>query len=155
VLLKKVNMFTMKMDKKLMNKTRKYFIGHVVIQDISSVIGSKEQKMYHVTFKKGSKTKLHYHEAGQVLIPTGGKGLLVLYKNAKKSENELQIKKVAQTSLSKGDSVYIPAKILHWHGAVGMSTFSHIAINATLPGYKQAKTVWYESDFVSSARKIK
>lgn len=144
----------MKADKKLVNKTRNYFIGKVVLQDISKVIGSKEQKMYHVTFKKGAKTKLHYHEAGQILIPTGGKGMLVVYKNAR-SGNKIRIKNMAKTSLSKGDSVYIPAKKLHWHGAIGKGDFSHIAINAKLPGYKQAKTIWYESDFTTSARKIK
>jgi len=152
-LLEKTNVFTMKTNKKLMNKTKNYFIGKVVLQDVSKIIGSKEQKMYHVTFKKGAKTKLHYHEAGQILIPTGGKGTLVLYKNTG-LRNKLRIKKIAKTSLSKGDSVYIPAKKLHWHGAVGQRNFSHIAINAKLPGYKQAKTIWYESDFMTFARKI-
>lgn len=138
-----------------MNKTRNYFVGKVMLQDISKIIGSKEQKMYHVTFKKGAKTKLHHHQAGQILIPTGGKGTLVVYKDSKKTRNELRIKKITMISLSKGDAVYIPAKKLHWHGAAGKKDFSHIAINAKLPGYKQAKTIWYESDFVTFARKIK
>lgn len=136
-----------------MDKTKNYFVGKVILQDISKIIGSKEQKMYHATFTKGAKTKLHHHQAGQILIPTGGKGTLVVYKVRRKTRDELRIEKIARISLSKGDAVYIPAKKLHWHGAAGKKNFSHIAINAKLPKYKQAKTIWYESDFITFARK--
>ena len=49
----------MKMDKKLGKKTKNYFVGHVLLQDISKVIRSKEEKIYHVTFKNGARTKIH------------------------------------------------------------------------------------------------
>lgn len=143
----------MKTDKKLMEKTKKYFVGHVLLQDISKIIRSKEEKMYHVTFKKGARTKLHYHQAGQTLIPTGGKGILVMYA-ARQIGSNIKIKKTERIDLVKGDAVYIPARKLHWHGAVGKNNFSHIAINAKLPGYKEAKTIWYESDFETFAKKI-
>ncbi len=143
----------MKTDKKLMEKTKKYFVGHVLLQDISKIIRSKEEKMYHVTFKKGARTKLHYHQAGQTLIPTGGKGTLVMYAVRQIGSN-IKIKKTERIDLVKGDAVYIPARKLHWHGAVGKNNFSHIAINAKLPGYKEAKTIWYESDFETFAKKI-
>lgn len=143
----------MKTDKKLMEKTKKYFVGHVLLQDISKIIRSKEEKMYHVTFKKGARTKLHYHQAGQTLIPTGGKGTLVMYATRQIGSN-IKIKKTERIDLVKGDAVYIPARKLHWHGAVGKNNFSHIAINAKLPGYKEAKTIWYESDFETFAKKI-
>lgn len=143
----------MKTDKKLMEKTKKYFVGHVLLQDISKIIRSKEEKMYHVTFKKGARTKLHYHQAGQTLIPTGGKGTLVMYA-ARQIGSNIKIKKTERIDLVKGDAVYIPARKLHWHGAVGKNNFSHIAINAKLPGYKEAKTIWYESDFETFAKKI-
>ncbi|MGI0011536.1 MAG: cupin domain-containing protein [Nitrosopumilaceae archaeon] len=151
--MKKGNVFTMKMNKKLMEKTKKYFVGRVVLQDISKIIRSKEEKMYHVTFKKGARTKLHYHQAGQILIPTGGKGTLVICDTRQIGSN-IKIKKTEGINLVKGDTVYIPARKLHWHGAVGKSNFSHIAINAKLPGYKEAKTIWYESDFETFAKKI-
>jgi len=143
----------MKMDKKLMEKTKKYFVGHVLVQDISKVIRSKEQKIYHVTFKKGARTKLHYHQAGQILIPTGGKGMLVIY-GAKQTGSNVKIKKTEMIDLGKGDAVYIPARKFHWHGAMGKNNFSHIAINAKLPRYKEAKTIWFESDFKTFAKKI-
>ena len=143
----------MKMDKKLIKKTKNYFVGHVMIQDISKVIRSKEEKIYHVAFKNGARTKLHYHQAGQTLIPTGGKGVLVIY-DTRQTSNNIKIKKTEIFNLVKGDAIYIPVGKLHWHGAVGKNDFSHIAINAKLPGYREAKTIWYESDFETFAKKI-
>lgn len=141
------------MDKKLVEKIKNYFVGHVLLQDISKIIRSKEQKMYHVTFKKGARTKLHYHQAGQILIPTSGKGILVIYTSRQTGSN-IKIRKTESINLAKGDAVYIPAQKMHWHGAVGKNDFSHIAINAKLSGYKEAKTIWYESDFKTFAKKI-
>lgn len=152
--LKKANIFTMNADARLMEKTKNYFIGNVVIQDISKVIRSKEQKMYHVTFKNGAKTKMHQHQAGQILVPTGGKGLLVICDKIGQKNSGLKIKKIEEIRLAKGDAVYIPANKLHWHGALGKNTFSHIAINAKLAGYKEAKTLWYESNFKDYAKKL-
>ena len=143
----------MKLDKKLMEKTKKYFEGHVLLQDISKVIRSKEQKIYHVTFKKGARTKLHYHQAGQILIPTGGKGTLVIC-DTRQTGSNLKIKETERIVLVKGDAVYIPARKLHWHGSKGKNDFSHIAINAKLPRYKESKTIWFESDFKTFAKKI-
>ena len=143
----------MKMDKKLMAKTKNYFVGHVLLQDISKVIQSKQQKIFHVTFKKGARTKLHHHQAGQTLIPTGGKGTLVIF-NSRKTGSNIKIKKTENIDLMKGDAVYIPARKIHWHGAVEKNDFSHIAINAKLPRNKEAKTVWYESDFETFAKVI-
>ena len=145
----------MEMDKKLMERTTNYFVGKVILQDISKIIQSKEQKMYNVTFTNCAKTKLHYHQAGQILIPTGGKGRLVMYKKIRQNNTGIKIKKIQEVKLVKGDAVYIPAHQLHWHGAVGKHNFSHIAINAKLPRYREAKTIWYESDFETIATKIK
>jgi len=147
-------MFTIKVDKKLMKKSKNYFVGQALLQDISKVIRSKEEKIYHVTFKTGARTKIHYHQAGQTLIPTGGKGVLVIY-SARQNGSITKIKKIERVILAKGDAVYIPSHKFHWHGAIGKNTFSHIAINAKLPDYKEAKTIWYESDFKTIARKIK
>lgn len=143
----------MKIDKKLVEKTKNYFVGHVLLQDMTKIIRSKEHKMYHVTFKKGARTKLHYHQAGQTLIPTGGKGTLVIYASRQTGSN-IKIKKIQSINLAKGDAVYIPAQKIHWHGAVGKNDFLHIAINAKLPRYKEAKTIWYDSDFMTFAKKI-
>lgn len=146
-------MFTDKADKMLMKNSKNYFVGNVILQDISKIINPKEEKIYHVTFKTGARTKIHYHQAGQILIPTGGKGLLVIY-SVKRNGSITKIKKIESVHLSKGDAVYIPSHKFHWHGAIGKNTFSHIAINAKLPGYKEAKTIWYDSDFRTFAKRI-
>ena len=114
---------------------------------------SIEEKIYHVTFKNGARTKIHYHQAGQTLIPTAGKGVLVIY-STRQTGSSVKIKKTESINLAKGDAVYIPAHKLHWHGSLGKNNFSHIAINAKLPGYKEAKTIWYDSDFKTFAKKI-
>ena len=143
----------MKIDEKLGEKTKSYFVGSVLFQDISKVIQSKEEKIYHVTFKRGARTKIHYHQAGQTLITTGGKGMLVIF-SAKKTGSTVKIKKTESINLVNGDAAYIPAQKFHWHGAMSKNNFSHIAINAKLPGYKESKTIWYDSDFKTFAKKI-
>ncbi|MGQ0375983.1 MAG: cupin domain-containing protein [Nitrososphaerota archaeon] len=125
-----------------------YFTGAVKIKEISSVIKSKEQKVYHVTFF-GSKTKLHSHEGGQILIITKGKGSLSLYKKIGKGNTKFSIKKIQTTRLRPGDLTYIPAKILHTHGSIGKTVFSHIALNSYPAKNKEPKTAWFESDFES------
>ena len=59
-----------------------YFTGKVVAKDVSAIIKPEEEKIYHVTFQNGARTKLHYHNAGQTLIITKGTGSLALYKKS-------------------------------------------------------------------------
>lgn len=151
--MRKENINRAQVDKNLIQKTKNYFVGNVVIKDITKKIKSKENKVYHVLFKKGAKTKLHHHQAGQILIPTNGIGVLVTYDRLKRSDG-IKIKKIQETRLAKGDVVYIPKGRLHWHGAVGSTDFSHIAINANPNVHKESKTTWYESDFKTFANKI-
>jgi quercetin dioxygenase-like cupin family protein len=46
------------------------FIGNFEIRRILNESDSKEQEMYHVTFKDGAMTKIHTHESEQILIAT-------------------------------------------------------------------------------------
>ena len=131
-----------------------YFTGHVKIKEISSVIKSKEQKVYHVTFI-GSKTKLHSHEGGQILIVTKGQGNLSLYKKIVGGAKKFSIKKTQETKLRLGDLTYIPAKILHTHGSIDTkAVFSHIALNSYPAKNREPKTTWFESDFESEVTGI-
>lgn len=126
-----------------------YFTGAVKIKEMSSVIKSKEQKVYYVTFF-GSKTKVHSHEGGQILIITKGQGNLSLYKKIGKGKKEFSIKKTHEIKLRPWDVTYIPAKILHIHGSINKKTvFSHIALNSYPAKNKEPKTTWFESDFKS------
>ncbi len=132
-----------------------YFTGKVLLNEISSIIKSKEQKIYHVTFKNGARTKIHNHSGGQILIVTQGRGILQLFSKSVNNTSKFQIKKTDKTNLHNGDIVYIPAKKLHTHGSIDKNkVFSHIAINAKPSLNKEVKTTWYESDFKTKVTKI-
>ena len=139
----------------MMNK-KKYFVGNVILHDISLIVKSNEQKIYMVTFQKGAKTKLHYHESGQTLIAVEGNGILNIYKKIGFFEKtDLKIKQLTKISLRKGDVVYIPKFTLHCHGSAKKRVnFSHIAINSYTSTGFEAKTKWFDSDFKTFARRI-
>ena len=131
-----------------------YFTGQITAKDISAVIKPKNEKIYHVTFKNGTKTKLHFHDGGQTLIVTKGTGNLSLYRKFGKNNSNFKIKKTASVTLKVGDCVHIPAKKLHSHGCINKKVdFSHIAINSFPKNNVEPKTIWYESDFKSHVTK--
>ena len=71
-----------------------YFTGKISAKDISAKIKPSTEKIYHVTFKGGARTKLHFHDAGQTLIVTKGKGSLVMYKKIGTGMKNFKIKKL-------------------------------------------------------------
>ena len=128
-----------------------YFTGPVELHEISGITKPNEHDMYHVIFKKSSRTKLHFHTGGQLLIVTKGNGSLVYYKKISNGISKFKIVKTKMTNLNSGDVVYIPPKILHTHGSVKKySVFSHLAVNFYSKMNKKPKTVWYESDLRSN-----
>ena len=132
-----------------------YFTGPVLMQELTSRINSIEQKIFHVSFKNGARTKIHHHNGGQILIVTKGKGSLQRYSKSGKNKSKFNIKKIDKVNLLEGDIVYIPAKKLHAHGSIDKKqVFSHIAINANPSISKPAKTTWYESDFKTKVTKV-
>ena len=125
------------------------------MQEFTSIVNSKEQKIFHVSFKNGARTKIHHHNGGQILIVTKGKGSLQKYSKSGNNKSKFQIKKTDKINLLVGDIVYIPGKKLHTHGSIDKKrVFSHIAINANPSISKSAKTTWYESDFKNKVTKI-
>ncbi len=150
--MKKSNIFS---RGKLKKVNSNYFTGKVAVKEISNIIKSLENKVYHVTFENGARTKLHYHEGGQILTVTKGKGSLVLYRKTGTKKSNFKISITKKIILGIGDIVYIPAKTLHTHGSVDKNrTFSHVAINASPTKNKEPMTVWFESDFKTKAMKI-
>ena len=132
-----------------------WFTGKVHMKDISAVIKSKEQEIYHVYFHNGAKTKLHNHNGNQVLVVTKGVGSLEIFRKYGTSKTNFKIKRTKKISLKEGDTVYIPAKTLHTHGSTDKKRkFSHIAINILPKKNSEYKTTWYESDFKSSVTSI-
>lgn len=152
--MKKENFGKIKSDKLLLAQKRNYFVGKVVLHDISKIINVKDQKVYYARFKNGARTKVHYHEGGQILAVTGGKGMLVLYKKINQKGNKIGIKSATKTRLKTGDLVYIPKNTLHWHGALNKNNFSHIAFNTFTSKGNESKTIWHDSDFVTYATRI-
>ncbi|MGH9982254.1 MAG: cupin domain-containing protein [Nitrososphaeraceae archaeon] len=125
-----------------------YFRGEVVMIEVLNQNNSVEHEMYHVFFKKGALTTLHFHETEQILITTKGKGILCLFE-----ENVIEnLEESAKTIiLEDGDVVSIPPFIWHFHGSL-KDDFAHIALRnryrMDFSGNKiQAGNVW-EKDFV-------
>ena len=152
--MKKENVREIKPDDLLLSEKRNYFVGKVILHDISKIIDDKDQKVYYAGFRNGARTKIHYHEGGQALLVTQGCGILVLYKGNKK-RNKIAIKPMSKTLLKVGDMVYIQKYTLHWHGAVLKKNFSHIAFNSFTSNGKEARTIWYDSDYRSTATMLK
>ena len=151
--MKNENFLRMMSDRTLIKQKESYFLGQVVLHDISKKIGIQGQKVYFVRFRNGAKTKLHLHHGGQTLLVVSGVGTLVLYKTNNIRGRNLKISEVSKTKLRIGDVVYIPSNTLHWHGAIKNNDFTHIAFNGFYKG-SESKTIWYDSDFKSSATKI-
>lgn len=149
--IKKENIFS---RGKIRSVSPNFFTGPVYAREISK-INSPEHKIYHVTFKKGTITKLHHHQGGQTLIVTKGKGNLAFYTKTSKERSKFKIKKIKSISLKVGDIAYIPAKVLHTHGSSNKKQdFSHIAINSSPIKNQEPKTTWFESDLKSKVSKI-
>ncbi|MDE1764681.1 MAG: cupin domain-containing protein [Thaumarchaeota archaeon] len=152
--MQKENFYKITVDKSLLAKKRNYFLGGIILHDISKNIGVKDQKVYYAAFKNGAKTKLHHHEGSQVLVVTQGTGTLVLYKKIRVHGKTTVIKQETKTMLKAGDIACIPKNTLHWHGAIRGKSFAHVAFNGFSAQRKEARTIWYDSNFKSIAVRI-
>jgi quercetin dioxygenase-like cupin family protein len=104
-----------------------YFRGKVILQQILGEETSRELEIYHVAFKDGATTTLHYHETDQVLIGTKGRGIVGIIKGD--SITDFEIDDIDTVPMDNpGDTVHIPAFRKHFHGAIPNEDFSHIAI---------------------------
>jgi len=143
--MEKANIYTPGNRRKI---NKNWFTGPVHMKEITSIIKSKEQNIYHVYFDRGAKTKLHQHNGNQILIVTKGKGSLEIFKKLGRDKSAFGIKRTNAIQLRNGDIVYIPKNTLHTHGSVSpRQAFSHIAINIIPKKNAEYRTVWYESDF--------
>jgi quercetin dioxygenase-like cupin family protein len=129
-----------------------YFRGNVILQQVLGDDNSKELEIYHVFFKDGATTTVHYHETDQVLISTKGRGIVGIINSD--SIANFEIEDVETVPMNKeGDVVQIPAFKMHFHGAASREEFSHIAIrqmyfldNSTKK-IRRAENKW-ESDII-------
>jgi quercetin dioxygenase-like cupin family protein len=117
----------------------KYFEGQVEIKKMVTEATSKEAEAYLVTFSRGARTKLHYHETDQILVATKGKGIVVLQTKVEMDgENVARVRMDEAHNLEEGDFVCVPAYTWHWHGAQKGEDFAHIQVK------KPGKTTWLE-----------
>ena len=86
------------------------------VRDPSHVLGGS------VTFQPGARTAWHEHVLGQILIVTAGTGWVQQW------GGPIQ-------EIQKGDVIWIPARVKHWHGATPNTAMTHIAIVELRNGY--------------------
>jgi quercetin dioxygenase-like cupin family protein len=134
-------------QKKEINKD--YFRGEVVMIEVLNKSNSLEHEMYHVVFKNGALTTLHYHETEQILIGTKGKGILCLFEENIIENMSAPMKTIV---LTEGDVATIPPFIWHFHGSL-KDDFAHLALRNRYRidsnGNKQQANNLWETDFLN------
>lgn len=86
-----------------------------------------------VEFDKATITHWHSHSHGQYLIVTEGEGRIQQW--GKPVE-----------LIKKGDVIWCPPNIKHWHGASESQAMSHLVIS---PNFKDNRATWYEDEDAS------
>lgn len=89
------------------------FDGSVYMQQYFES-GSEILDVAEVTFGPDGRTRWHSHDGDQLLIVTGGHGIIA---------NE-----TASFEVRAGDVVLVPAGERHWHGPQPGAEFSHISV---------------------------
>ena len=98
-----------------------YFTGSVQVQQLFPASDPSRTSGGKVTFEAGARSAWHTHPFGQILIVTEGTGWIQQWGGP--------IEKIR-----KGDVVWIPAGLKHWHGATPSTSMTHIAIQENLNG---------------------
>lgn len=92
-----------------------WFTGVVHVQALFAPQGQSRTSGGQVTFEPGARSAWHTHPLGQVLIITDGTGWVQEWGGPVRE-------------MHKGDVVWIPAGVKHWHGATPTTSVTHIAI---------------------------
>jgi quercetin dioxygenase-like cupin family protein len=74
-----------------------------------------------VTFEPGARSAWHTHPLGQILIVMDGTGWIQQWGGPIEE-------------IRKGDVIWIPPGVKHWHGATPTTAMTHIAIQEQLNG---------------------
>lgn len=97
------------------------FTGRVRVEILVQPDAPGRAALGLVTFSPGARTNWHSHPAGQSLYVTDGCGWT-------------QREGGPVERICKGDVVYVPARVRHWHGATDTTEMTHLAISETLDG---------------------
>jgi quercetin dioxygenase-like cupin family protein len=98
-----------------------YFTGSVQVQELFPAYDPSRTSGGKVTFEPGARSAWHTHPFGQILIVTDGTGWIQQWGG--------RIEEIR-----KGDVIWIPAGVKHWHGATSSTTMTHIAIQEQVNG---------------------
>jgi|SRR5208283_4570472 len=98
-----------------------YFTGSVQVQQLFPAYDPSRTSGGKVTFEPGARSAWHTHPLGQILIVTDGTGWIQLWGRPIEE-------------IRKGDVIWIPAGVKHWHGATPNTAMTHIAIQEELNG---------------------
>ena len=98
-----------------------HFTGAVVIEPVFSSHPPSFANGKKVTFQPGARSAWHTHPLGQTLIVTDGTGWIQQWGGPIEE-------------IRKGDVVWIPAGVKHWHGGTPNTAMTHIAIQEQLKG---------------------
>jgi quercetin dioxygenase-like cupin family protein len=97
------------------------FTGSVRVQSLFDAKEPARSSGGQVTFQAGARSAWHTHPLGQVLIVTEGVGWIQQWGGPVQP-------------IRKGDVVWIPPGVKHWHGATPTSRMTHIAFQEQLNG---------------------
>ena len=97
------------------------FTGSVRVQSLFDPTEPSRTSGGAVTFQPGARSAWHTHPLGQILIVTDGEGWIQQW------GGPVQV-------IHKGDVVWIPPGVKHWHGATPTTAMTHIAVQETLNG---------------------
>jgi quercetin dioxygenase-like cupin family protein len=92
-----------------------WFTGTVWIDDVVAGGTPSRLNSARVSFEPGARTAWHTHPIGQALHVLSGVGWV-------------QLKGEAARAIRPGDSVWIEAGEVHWHGAQAGHTMVHLAM---------------------------
>jgi quercetin dioxygenase-like cupin family protein len=98
-----------------------YFTGSVRVQQLFPGHDPSRTSGGKVTFEPGARSAWHTHPLGQILIVTDGTGWIQQWGGPIEE-------------IRKGDVIWIPAGVKHWHGATPTTAMTHIAIQEQLNG---------------------
>lgn len=92
-----------------------WFTGTVWINEVITGSAPSKMKANYVSFEPAARTAWHTHPVGQALHVVSGIGLI-------------QLKGQPVQQIRPGDSVWIDADEVHWHGAAPGHTMVHLAM---------------------------
>jgi quercetin dioxygenase-like cupin family protein len=97
------------------------FTGSVTVTPLFAPTDGRHVSAGLVTFEPGARSAWHTHPAGQTLIITEGTGWVQEMNGAK-----IEVK--------KGDVIWTPPGVKHWHGGTATTPVSHIALQEFVDG---------------------